>query len=501
MKPQSFLLSIGTSAFWKSLDRLSGLIKHVVIASAIGLSAQLDVFYIGLAFLGVLIFSWASLLDVLAVPRLVELWQRGEKTKFHELTGGMLALCLMGSLLLAIALYFGNEIIASLAIGFDANRKELLAAALLWFIPVALFYIPLRFIGSIARALRHFSAFYQAEFFAGLVVLICVALFRDDPNVLYWSFSLGITLAFFYLLFRTRKFIGAMGNPFSPGVRACLNLAPGLLILQGAQYVYVLSDRIFVSFLPDGAVSALTYGMTLVALIPGIIVVGGSFITVMAEKMTPAERSSRLNDVISMSIYFSIAATAFMVLFGQEMVKILLERGLFTPADTLHVGSAILGYAWMILPMFLIVALDQAFQVEKKISFMVRRTVLGLIINAILSAIFLFGFGWGILGVALATSISYWVMLLSSLEGITRLGYNVAWVRHARWLLWMTVLMAVLYGFSYVSTGMDELLRLLLGIAVMFSLMLAGGYFYFGCEGLLVRNSLRRIFYHHRSVK
>lgn len=495
MKPQSFLSSIGTAVLWKGLDRLSGLLKHIVIAGAIGLSAQLDVFYMALALLGVLVFSWASLLDVMAVPRMVALWQQGRKSEFDQLTGGLFSLCFLVSLFLTVVIYLAGDFIASIAIGFDADRNALLEEAFFWLIPVLFFYIPLRFIGSVMRALRNFSAYYQAEFIAALVVLVCVVVFSDDPKVLLWSFSLGVALAFFYLLFRARTSIGSLTNPFSPEVRACLVLAPGLLILQGAHFVYVLSDRLFVSFLPEGAVSALAYGMALVALLPGVISISGSFITIIAEKATVAERSSSLNDVISICIYVSTAATLFMAIFGQAMVQVLLERGLFTQADTNNVVSAILGYSWMILPMFLIGVLDQVFQVENKISFMVKRTILGLITNIILNAIFLFGLGWGIWGIALATSISYWIMLLSGLEGVARLGYSVAWRRHALWLSWMTVVMGALYGFSLtgLAAELDGLVRLLVGLSMTLALMLAGGYFYFGRERELVRGSLNRV--------
>ncbi len=495
MKPQSFLSSIGTAVLWKGLDRLSGLLKHIVIAGAIGLSAQLDVFYMALALLGVLIFSWASLLDVLVVPRMVELWRQGDKQQLRELAGGMLSLCLLVSVVLAVVIYSAGDFIALIAMGFDAARIESLRSAFFWLIPVLLFYIPLRFVGSVMRAVRNFSAFYQAEFLTALVVLICVALFRGDPHVLLWSLSLGVALSFLYLLFIARSSLGRLSNPFSSEVRACLVLAPGLLILHGAHSIYVLSDRIFVSFLPEGAVSALAYGMTLVALLPGIISLGGSFITVIAEKATVAERSARLNDVMSMCIYVSTAATVFMALFGQAMVQVLLERGLFTRMDTVNVATAILGYSLMILPMFLIGVLDQVFQVEKKISFMVKRTILGLVTNVVLNAFFLFGFGWGIWGIALATSISYWVMLLSGLQGVTRLGYGIAWHRHALWLSWMTVVMGGLYGFNLtgMAAGLDGMAQLLVGLLMTLVLMLAGGYFYVSGERELVRGSLRRI--------
>jgi putative peptidoglycan lipid II flippase len=197
MRRESFLYSLGASVVWRGMDRAAGLVKHIIIAAAIGLSAQLDVFYMAIAILGVLVFSWAHLLAVMAVPQLVKAWQEGDHARFQALAGGLFVFCLLVSLLL-FSLFIGlRDWIVALAPGFDPSRKAMLADALLWLAPVALFYIPLRMLGSVARAVRRFSLFYQAEFLISLVVLACVA-FSDDRHVLLWAFGLGVVAAFFF---------------------------------------------------------------------------------------------------------------------------------------------------------------------------------------------------------------------------------------------------------------------------------------------------------------
>ncbi len=197
MKRESFLYSLGAAALWRGLDRVAGLAKHILIAAAIGLSAQLDVFYMAVAILGVLVFSWAHLLDVLAVPQLVKARQEGDQAGFQSLAGGLFVFCLLASLLI-FALFYGlREWIAALAPGFDTKRNAMLVDALAWLAPVALFYIPLRMLGSIARAVRRFTLFYQAEFLISLVVLICVFASHDE-HVLLWAFGLGVSAAFFF---------------------------------------------------------------------------------------------------------------------------------------------------------------------------------------------------------------------------------------------------------------------------------------------------------------
>ena len=50
----------------------------------------------------------------------------------------------------------------------------------------------------------------------------------------------------------------------------------------------------------------------------------------------------------------------------------------------------------------------------------------------------MFVFEWGAKGVALATSLSQWGMLLASLSSLARLGIKVQFKRHLQWLILMT---------------------------------------------------------------
>jgi len=495
MFQESFLRSIGSSVVWKGLDRVAGLLKHIIIAAAVGLSAQLDVFYMVTALLGVLVFSWASLMDVVAVPSMVRAWKEGRKEDFGQIASGLFVITIMASLFLGASLYFFRDELAMVAVGFEPNRKKLLAEAIPWLLPVVFLYVPLRLMSAILRALRQFAPAYKSEFSIALIVLVCVSLFKYDPHVLLWSFSLGVVGAFFYLFSKTWKYVISFENPFSAVVRQSLILAPGLLVLQGAQYVYVLTERIFVSFMPTGAVSALAYAMTLTTLLPSIVALSGSFITIIAASPDAKARSSKLNDLISMAILMGLGATCLMLSAREPLVDLLLKRGAFTVENAQSVASTMKASVWMILPLFLIGPLDQVFQVENKIGFMVRRTVTGMVANAILGSLFLFVFKWGIVGVALAASMSYWIMLLSGLHGLESLSYRVDWVRHIKWSCWIVVCLACVYLIllDILSCRVSNVFSLIVCFLGVGATLLVAGMFYFGEERSLVRQTIRRV--------
>lgn len=433
-----------SSVFWKGLERLASLVKHVIIASAIGLSAELDVFYMATGLLGILVLSWSGIVDMLAVPELVQFDRSGDRRNFQALAGGLFTLCLLFSGLLALGTYWSWDVWTKLALGFAGSREALLKESIVWLLPLVVLYIPVRFLASLHRARRNFSLFYQSEFLVSLVILICVIAVADEPHVLLWSYSLGITVAFLFLFFPSLRIFRPWGNPLATPVKALLPLLPGLLVLSGVFYVYSLVQRQLVSLLHEGAVGAIAYAWTLVTLPSVLMNLGGAFLTVYSEnRNNPEKIREHLDSLISMSITLMIPVTLVFFFFGRDFVGLVLERGMFSRLDTDWVGSAVACFSLAMLPLSMLGPLEQVFRAERKLRFIVRRLLAGLVLFVGFSRYFSFELEWGIKGIALATSLSFWGMLLSSLQGIASLGISISVLRHLRWLITITLLAAL----------------------------------------------------------
>lgn len=143
MKQESFHKSINASIFWRGLARLSGLTKHIIIAAMIGLNAQLDVFFMATVLLGILVFSWGEIADVMSVPHMVKNWKNGQKEEFKKIASGYMSFIFLGSLLLAFMVYLFSHQLSLLPIGFDPERQKLLAQSLPWLLPAVILYVPL----------------------------------------------------------------------------------------------------------------------------------------------------------------------------------------------------------------------------------------------------------------------------------------------------------------------------------------------------------------------
>ena len=216
---ESYLNSLKSAVIWKGMDRIAALLKHIVIAGAIGFSAQLDVFYLAVGLLGVIVFSWGNLIDVLAVPRLVALDKNEKWRSLDQLTGGFFVLTLLIGCALGVFFLLFRGGLSKIPAGLDPFRQGLLYDAFYWVLPVVILYIPLRFMGAIYRSRRQFSLFYQGEAIIAIISFSLVFLFRDEPHVLLWSFSCGVLFAFGYLCCRSKNKIRLFAAPWSSEVK------------------------------------------------------------------------------------------------------------------------------------------------------------------------------------------------------------------------------------------------------------------------------------------
>jgi peptidoglycan biosynthesis protein MviN/MurJ (putative lipid II flippase) len=170
--------------------------------------------------------------------------------------------------------------------------------------------------------------------------------------------------------------------------------------------------------------------------LPGLLGFGGAFITVFAEKRERGDDGADVvNNLISMALLLGVPVTLFLMIHGDGIIALLLERGLFSSESTALTARALLGYSIGMVALLLIPVCDQVFQVLDRLHLQTRRVVAGLVINVVLNWLFLFRFGWGVWGISLATSASYTLMLLLSLQGIQSLGIKTLRLMHLRWLL------------------------------------------------------------------
>ena len=493
---QSVLFAAINNIIVRFGQQLISLFKHIIIAGFIGLSNQLDIFYMALAIYAVLITSWAVVFDVLAIPKLVNYHVNKEYENFNLLSSSILIFTFGISIFFSIIFYYFGNIISHAALGFSDEKKIILEESFKWLLPAIIFYLPYFSLCSILKSLRLFSLVNFIEFFSTLLLMLILLFFIEQEFVLYWSYSLSISFSFFLaFLFVKKSVILKFYNPFNKLFIKLLPSIPPLLFIHSFFYLFALTDRFFVTFLDNGDISALTYATVFVIAVPQIIGVSSFFLTAYSEEINIDQKSIKFSKATSYILLVSIPIVIFFLASAESLISIFLERGAFKESDTLRVTSIIYILAFIIIPYSLQTVIDQIYQVEKKFSYVVNIKISGFLINIFLNYIFIFFFKMGVVGAALGTTISYSIVMIFSFYNLKNLKISIKLTRHLTWFFWL--LLFSLPAFIIINLIRDyinnDYLIVITTFLTLFLFILIAVLTFFGPEKKLAFEIFRRI--------
>lgn len=493
---QSVLFAAINNIIVRFGQQLITLFKHIIIAGFIGLSNQLDIFYMALAIYAVLITSWAVVFDVLAIPRLVNYHVNKEYENFSILSSSIVLFTFCISIFFSVIFYYFGNIISNAALGFSDEKRKILEESFKWLFPAIIFYLPYFSLCSILKSLRLFSLVNFIEFFSTLLLVLILLFFIEQEFVLYWSYSLSISFSFFIAFLLVKKsVILKFYNPFNKMFIELLPSIPPLLFIHSFFYLFALTDRFFVTFLENGDISALTYATVFVIAVPQIIGVSSFFLTAYSEEINIDQKSIKFSKATSYILLVSIPIVTFFLTSSENLISIVLERGAFKESDTLRVTSIIYILAFIIIPYSLQTVIDQIYQVEKKFSYIVNIKISGFLINIFLNYIFIFIFKMGVVGAALATTISYSLVMIISFYNLKSLEITINLKRHLTWFFWL--LLFTLPTFIIIKFISDyfnnDYLIVITTFITLFLLILIAVLTYFGPEKKLTFEIFRRI--------
>ena len=334
-------------------------------------------------------------------------------------------------------MFFPNYI-SLLAFGFNEQEQTILQNNLIWLLPAVLFYLPLGATYSILKSARQFSIFNRCEFVGNLSILILLYLFFNREGVLYWSYSVGILLSFVIsFVFILLRFSIYPRFLIEKNLKSLFPLVPPLLLLFSSYHLFFLTDRFFVTFLNTGDISALTYATVLTFAIPQLLSMTTYFFDRILRRKKILKKMRKFNEAISLAILIGLPTTIFFIFKSENIISILLERGAFNYENSILVSLILSVLCIAIIPLCILPALDQIYQAERKFRRIIYIKILSLFINILLNTYFIFFLNYGVIGAALGTVMSFWIMFSISLIDISYFKIQILWISHIKWLLWI----------------------------------------------------------------
>jgi putative peptidoglycan lipid II flippase len=405
-KPQTAIRGVFSVALINLLARLIGYGRHIVITAFIGLSVLLDTYYIAATILSLVVLAFGDVFDSLGIPRLVKTLQEEGEEEFRSFAGTILVFASLLSLVLVALLFAIAPWATWIAPGFSPDKKGLVLKNLVLLAPMALLYLPYHALGSILRARRRFKDFYIGDLIIATTGVAVLYAGRRFPYVVPLSYSAGYAAVFVYVAAISARELRLTKGVFDAKMARLFTGLLSLLPLYLTSYLFVVVDRMFASFLPTGGISALAYGL-LIAMVPSsILMIENIFITPLSES---SDKEGLMNDTLIGVFIITIPIVFFVASYAGPIIRVLLERGVFTPHSTRMTADALTFFSFAIPVFFLWPVLYRLFQILEKLKAIAVVSIASLVLNAALNAWFL-NLGLGVKGLALATSISNYVL-------------------------------------------------------------------------------------------
>lgn len=340
------------------LSRVFGLVREQVMANYFGAGIEIDAYRVAFILPNLFRMLLAdAAIGSAFIPVFTFYLAKGKKKEAWQFASTVINLMVLGlSLFLVLGMLFAPQLLKVLAPGFSQKGEALKLALFLTRImfPSVLFMALAGLVAGILNSYEHFTAPALSPVLWNITIISMVVFVSGKLGVV--SLALGITLGSLAQFIFQLPFMKGRGN-YSlalnlrhPGVKeVSLLVVPVVLSLASTELNIVVDTR-FASVLATGSIASLGYAVRLWTLPISLFAIALSTVLFPSfSKFAAQGNIEGLKETFSQGIrlVFSIlipASVGLMVL-GVPIVRLIFERGEFTPTSTLFTACALTYYS------------------------------------------------------------------------------------------------------------------------------------------------------------
>lgn len=309
--------------------------------------------------------------------------------------------------------FFSSTVVKLIAPGFTPETQAITNNLFIIMIPVIAFHTILSVMKAFLNAREHFAAPELSGILWNVLFIVSALLLGKRLGI--YSLAIGVTAGSLLQIVMQYPYLRRLGIRYRmtldlrhPAISAAKSLFAGALIATSIVPINSFVGRIIASYLPHGEVASLSYAFRIFILPFSLFAV--PVYTVMFSKLSRLFHDNDMKDFkahIDSSIVLIcvtlIPATILLCSVGDICVKVLYERGAFTPADTAMTTRALFGYSLGLVFYALSITFVRIFNAMHDMKTPALIGISSIIINAIIASILMVPLKN--LGIALATSI------------------------------------------------------------------------------------------------
>jgi putative peptidoglycan lipid II flippase len=360
----SLLRNVATVGGATLVSRILGFGRDLLIASVFGTGVRADAFFVAfqLANLARRLLGEGAL-NAAVVPLYLRARDQGGDTAAGAFAGQLIGTLAAGLAGLAVLLALGMPaIVFMLAPGFAADGPRITTAVELarLMLPYLAFVGPVAVLMGILNANHRFAfaALTTAAFNATMLAALLIIVMLDAGDSTFSSRILAASVALAGLSQLVLVGIAVWIGPqrvtplrvsFEPRMRRFLALAVPGLVAGGIPQITVVAGVMVASASP-GAVSWIYYANRLIELPLGIvgIAIGTVLVPAFAHAVRDGDRvalAAAESRGLELAFGLALPAAIALVMLPDLIVRLLFERGAFTPADTTATAAALAAFA------------------------------------------------------------------------------------------------------------------------------------------------------------
>jgi len=344
------------------LSRILGLVRNRVFAHYFGTSAAADAFNAAFKLPNFLqnLFG-EGVLSASFIPVYVRLQQqdRDEARRVAVAIGGLLALAT--SIVVLLGVLLAPVLVAIFTPGFDGEKREATIRLARIFFPGAGFLVLSAWCLGVLNSHGRFFLSYAAPVVWNLAIIGTLLAFGDTASgyrlaqVAAWGSVAGSVLQFGVQLPTVLQLLGRVTPSLRRGaeaVRTVLRNAVPVFVGRGVVQISSYVDTVIASFLPTGAVAAISYAQVIYTLpvslfgmsvsaaeLPAMSGVSGN------ESERAAQLRARLDAGLRQIAFFVIPSAVAFLALGDVVAGALYQTGAFTREMTVYVWAILAGSA------------------------------------------------------------------------------------------------------------------------------------------------------------
>ncbi len=421
MKHNKIIRLLGSMTGLVLLCKLLGFVKQMVIAGSFGATMETDLVNLSYGFMGNLQYLLIQCLTTSVVTMYIHAREKGTEDAKCFAANATLVFGGIAAILSALVFFLAPWVARLIAPTYSPEQLAQLSGYLRLFAPVLVFFV----LGAVSQSLLHANERFISGELAiasqSVLVIVAIWLFQGQlgVNALSVGFWVYAIFSFLYLGALARPYCRRLaGNPMKdPIIRQMLKMTLPLLAGYSLTYVNQLVNKILVSGLEIGSVTALEYGGVLNQLISTFITTfaGILFPYVIAQIARGAEQSAAeltvQSGLLMTSVFLPISIIT--VFCAEDIVQIAFGRGAFD-AKAVHVAAlALQGYAIGVVPLVLREVTCRYHYAYQDTHRPMVNAGIGILLNILLSLALCPSYG--VFGVAFASSASLMVCAMLNL--------------------------------------------------------------------------------------